>query len=167
MMINIRVKFGFSHCGRNTDWGCSWIGFSEPYFDREVWLWEGSGGDSLMKSVMVCIPYQMSLDVIKWWRTRCSGNMASVGNWGVAYRFLMEKSEGEKKNTWENLSIIWKMIFKWIFRNRVERRGLEWSACVLGHVADSCELGIEIRVPQNTWHFLTLKYYEVFKNDSA
>jgi len=71
--------------------------------------------------------------------------MASVGDWRVAYRFLMENPEG--KPHMENLSIIWKMIFKWIFSNKVERRGLDLSTTVLGQVADCCEQGNDLRVP--------------------
>ena len=42
--------------------------------------------------------------VSKLLRTRCSGHVASVGDWRVAYRFLMANPEG--KPHMENLSLI-------------------------------------------------------------
>jgi hypothetical protein len=57
---------------------------------------QGSGGNYIMRSLIICIPHKNIIPVIKSRKMRMVGHVARMGDRKVAYRVFVGKLEGKR-----------------------------------------------------------------------
>jgi len=64
LLVYVGVTIGLSHCGKSTGCGCSKLGCWGRYLVLMETSLQGTGGNSMMKSFVICKPLQI---LCGWW----------------------------------------------------------------------------------------------------